>query len=304
MLVREFMSKGDFERASKAALKAAEAFSGIAKHSSGKAHRMALKRATVMIEITKVLRRGEPLPLDLVEALDSFYPAPPPPITPPEPSQETEEPVTPTSENGTEEVFIPPEDEAPVTETETETESSIEVSHEVLEGIEISRCLVGMLNRAKKSIQIMTMTLSDVRTIRVGSEDCEVNLLERLAAKAEEGVSVRLVTNDPSALGSKSDHFQKAIKKLLQLSDKVEILICSLMHIKAIIIDEAEVFEGSANFTIKGLSGIGEQVSWTNNPSFVKEFVERFHTFWTHSAKECNSCKNPSCEVHPANQRL
>ena len=74
LLVREFMSKGDFERASEAALKAAEAFSGIAKHSSGKAHRMALKRATIMIEVTKVLRRGEPLPLDLVKALDD--PAP------------------------------------------------------------------------------------------------------------------------------------------------------------------------------------------------------------------------------------
>jgi phosphatidylserine/phosphatidylglycerophosphate/cardiolipin synthase-like enzyme len=214
------------------------------------------------------------------------------------------EPVTSPAENGTEEAFVPPEGEEPPTDTDAETEPAVEVAHEVLEGIEIARALVGMLNRAKKSIRLMTMTLSDVRTIQLGSEDCEVNLLERLAAKAEEGLSVRIITNDPEALGSSSDHFSKAVKKLLKLSNKVEIVVCSLMHIKALIIDEAEVLEGSSNFTVKGLSGIGEQMSWTNNPEFVKQFVERFHGFWTHSSKDCTTCKNPTCEVHPSNQRL
>ncbi len=294
------MSKGDFERASKAALKAAEAFSGIAKHSSGKAHRIAVRRAEVMIEITKVLRNGEPLPLELVEALDSFYPAPQ--ITTPDPQPDTEQPVTPPTESETEEAFIPPEEEEP--KVETEPVAPEDVAHEVLEGIEIARALVGMINRAKKSIRLMTMTLSDVRTIKVGKDDCEVNLLERLAAKAEDGFSVRLLTNDPQALGSKSDHFSKAINKLLKLSDKIEIVVCSILHIKALIIDDAEVLEGSSNFTVKGLSGVGEQMSWTNNPEFVKQFVERFHGFWTHSSKECSTCKNQTCEVHPANQRL
>jgi phosphatidylserine/phosphatidylglycerophosphate/cardiolipin synthase-like enzyme len=264
---------------------------------------MALKRATIMIEVTKVLRRGEPLPLDLVKALDEFYPGPPPSVTQTEPSPEPDQPVTPTTEDATDEAFIPPEEGAE-TEGEPTTVAPEDVAHEVLKGIDIARALMGMLNRAQKSIKLMTMTLSDVRTVKVGKEDCEVNLLEQLAAKAEEGLSVRIITNDPEALGSSSDHFSKAIRKLLKLSNQVEIVVCSLMHIKALIIDEAEVLEGSSNFTVKGLSGIGEQMSWTNNPEFVKQFVERFHTFWTHSASECQSCKNPTCEVHPANQRL
>ncbi len=74
LLIRQFMGKGDFARAADAALKAAEAFNELAKHSTGKAHKVAYQRAKILVEITKILRREEPLPLDLVDALDSFFP--------------------------------------------------------------------------------------------------------------------------------------------------------------------------------------------------------------------------------------
>jgi hypothetical protein len=75
------------------------------------------------------------------------------------------------------------------------------------------------------------------------------------------------------------------------------------MHIKSLIIDEAEVFEGSANFTAKGLSGIGEQATWTNNSEFVTQFIERFDHYWVHQSSECTTCKNRTCEAHPLTHR-
>jgi hypothetical protein len=79
------MGKGDFARAAEASLKAAEAFNELAKHSTGKAHQVAYQRAKTLVEITKILRQEEPLPLDLVEALDSFFPVSESPL-PPAPS--------------------------------------------------------------------------------------------------------------------------------------------------------------------------------------------------------------------------
>ncbi|MFX1343397.1 MAG: phospholipase D-like domain-containing protein, partial [Promethearchaeota archaeon] len=79
--------------------------------------------------------------------------------------------------------------------------------------------------------------------------------------------------------------------------------VCAQMHIKALIIDESEVLEGSANFTTKGLSGIGEQATWTNNTEFVSQFVSRFDHYWVHQSSECTECKNRTCEVHALTRR-
>lgn len=297
LLVRQFLARGEFGRAANAALKAAEAFGEMAKHSSGSAHRMALRRGATMVEITKALRRGEPLSPQLADALESFYPSAP--ATTPQVTPEPEAPAPPKEISGGEGSAAPAQvEEAAPPETVTGGQ------HELLSGIGIACRLKDMLERASQSIRIMVQNLTDVKTITVGTETCEVNLLDRLAAKANQGVQVQLIVREPEAFGGLSNHFRQAVESLLQRASTLEILVCAQMHIKAVIVDSAEVLEGSANFTGKGLSGIGEQATWTSNATFVAKFVERFDHYWTHQSSECTTeCKNRTCEVHPLTRR-
>jgi len=287
LLLRRFLEQGDRERAARAALQAAEAFSGIAKHSTGASHRAAYQRAKLLVEVTKILRRDEPLPPEVASALESLYPTTAPPSPPSAPLHLDEAATAEMREEGREEERV--EEGGP--------------QREILSGLDISRRLISMLDRASHSIRIMVQSLTDVKEVAMGDESVEVNLLERLASKAEEGVVVRLIIRDPESLGGAGLHFRQAVEKLLSLSSRVEVLVCAQMHIKAIIVDEVEVMEGSPNFTVKGLSGLGEQASWTNDPSFVAQFVERFDRYWIHQSRECTSCKNRTCEVHPLTRR-
>jgi phosphatidylserine/phosphatidylglycerophosphate/cardiolipin synthase-like enzyme len=296
LLVRKFMGQGDFQRASNAALKAAEAFAELAKHSSGSASKLAYQRARSLVEITKALRKEEPLPLHLVDALDSFFPEDMD-IPFSEPVVEDGAPVL--SERFTKEP-----------EPSTEDASSLERSdltnstpHQLLNGISIACTLVEMLDRANRSIRIMVQNFTDVKTVTVGTQSCEINLLDRLIAKSKEGVKIRIIIREPEAFGSASKHFQEAVEKLLNEAPDIEILVCAQMHIKSLIIDEVEVLEGSANFTAKGLSGIGEQATWTTNSEFVTQFIHRFDQYWAHQGSECTACKNRTCEVHPLTRR-
>ena len=296
LLVRQFLGRGDFDRAAKAALKAAEAFGEIAKHSSGFAHRAAYRRAATMVKITKVLRRGEALSPELADALEVFYPSAPPPT--PQPSPRSEAPASSPNAGGGK-----AEPVSGIEET-TKTEAVPAGPHELLSGIGIACRLRDMLDRASESIRIMVQNLTDVKTITVGTETCELNLLDRLATKASQGVKVQLIVREPEAFGGSGNHFRQALEALLQQAPKVEILVCAQMHIKALIVDSSEVLEGSANFTGKGLSGIGEQATWTNNAAFVAKFVERFDRYWTHQSSECTSeCRTRTCEVHPLTRR-
>ncbi len=295
LLLRQFLGQGDFDRAAQAALKAAEVFKELAKHSNGSAHRVAYQRAKLMVEITKILKQGEPLPSQLVDALDSFYPSPSPQK---EQTTISEEPTT-----GT----IPADGDDEASSDDVAESTSVEpheVYHELLNGIAIACKICEMLDRASKSIRIMVQNLTDVKTITVGSETCHVNLIDRLVAKAKEGVTVRLIIRDPEAFGGLGDHFRKAVEQILQRSPAIEILVCTQIHIKALVVDENEVLEGSANFTGKGLSGIGEQATWTSNQDFVEKFVERFDRYWVHQSTECTGCKNRTCEVHPLTRRV
>lgn len=296
-LIRKFMSQGDFQRASDAALKAAEAFNEMAKHSSGSSSKLAYRRARTLVEITKALRKEEPLPMHLVDALDSFFP------------DDEDASLQVLEEDQAE---PPPDDSQPEElEPPIEKDSSSKddnvvglASHQLLNGISIACTIVEMLDRTTQSIRIMVQNFTDVKTVTVGTESCDINLLDRLISKAKEEVKIRIIIREPEAFGAASKHFQEAVEKLLQEAPTIEILVCAQMHIKSMIIDEAEVLEGSANFTAKGLSGIGEQATWTNNPEFVTQFTTRFDQYWVHQSSECTACKNRTCEVHPLTRRV
>ena len=290
------MGQGDFQRASEAALKAAEAFNELAKHSSGKAHKIAYKRARILVDITKALRNDEPLSLELVEALDSFFPAGTDSTSPPQIG--SEEP---------DQVFVEPSTDETSEDVASSQQTNNEIigltQHQLLNGISIACTLTEMLDRATESIRIMVQNFTDVKTVTVGPENCQVNLIDRLAQKAKAGVQIRIIIREPEAFGATAQHFQEAVERVLREAPTIEVLVCTQMHIKAIIIDASEVLEGSANFTAKGLSGIGEQASWTNNPEFVDQYVTRFDHYWVHQSPDCTGCKTRTCEVHPLTRR-
>lgn len=297
LLIRKFMSQGDFQRASNAALKAAEAFNEMAKHSSGSSSKLAYRRARSLVEITKALRKEEPLPMHLVDALDSFFP------------EDEEIHLSTIEESDSEQEFSDDaSDESELVGKQDAVSESSDVvdlaHHQLLNGISIACTLVEMLDRARQSIRIMVQNFTDVKTVTVGTESCEVNLLERLITKSKEGVKIRIIIREPEVFGAASKHFQEAVEKLLKDAPAIEILVCAQMHIKSLIIDDAEVLEGSANFTTKGLSGIGEQATWTNNSEFVSQFTTRFDQYWVHQSSECTACKNRTCEVHPLTRRV
>ena len=75
-----------------------------------------------------------------------------------------------------------------------------------------------MIDGAEESIRIMVQNFTDVKTITVGTETCDVNLLDRLIAKSNQGVLVRLIIREPEAFGALGFHFQKAVESLLHRS--------------------------------------------------------------------------------------
>jgi len=187
-----------------------------------------------MVEITKALRRGEPLSPELADALESFYPSAP--TEKPQAPPELEAPARPRESSGGEGAAAPGQ-----AEVAAPPEMSTSGQHELLNGIGIACRLKDMLERAAQSIRIMVQNLTDVKTITVGTETCEVNLLDRLTAKANQGVKVQLIVREPEAFGGLSNHFRQAVESLLQRAPNLEVLVCAQMHIKAVIVDSAEV---------------------------------------------------------------
>ena len=297
LLIRKFMSQGDFQKASNAALKAAEAFNEMAKHSSGSSSKLAYQRARSLVEITKALRKEEPLPIRLVDALDSFFP-------------EDKEASLPTIED--EETESLSDDKIPEEVESTKEKESVSqdkdlvglTRHQELSGIAIACTLVEMLDRAKQSIRIMLQNFADVKSITVGKESCEVNFLDRLIAKSKDGVKVRIIIREPEAFDTASKQFQEAVESLLQGAPTIEIVVCSQMHIKSLIIDDAEVLESSANFTPQGLSGIEEQATWTNNSDILTHFTTRFEKYWIQQSAECEPCEKRTCETHSLTRQI
>ncbi len=278
LLIRKFMGQGDLHRASDAALKAAEAFNEIAKHSTGSAHKIAYQRAKTLVKITKVLRRGEPLPMDLVDALDSFYP---------EESQHPSPPVESDSEeNEIEEESVEISEDSKI-EPNALGIKAVEASpFQRLNGISIACTLVEMLERASQSIRMFVHQITDVKSVVIGTQNCEVNLLNRLITKANAGVKVQIIICEPEAIEGVSNPNQEAVKRLRQEAPSIEMQVSADIQNKFLVIDEVELLEGSMNFTAEGLSRSDEEATWTNNTEYASQFIRRFDHYWDHQLSE------------------
>ena len=102
-------------------------------------------------------------------------------------------------------------------------------------------------------------------------------------AKNNEKLHVRIITtNDTSQVSHKEslELFKEYIKK----SKNVEVKIVKELHAKGMLVDGALLMDGSANFTLSGLTGKIESVRITKDQKEVKDFLETFNSLWEQSA--------------------
>jgi len=90
-----------------------------------------------------------------------------------------------------------------------------------------------------------------------------------------------LTTNDPS-----ETYHQKSLELLKEACKKnknIEVKIIKSLHAKGMVVDEVLLMEGSANFTVTGLTGNLENVRITKDQKEIKDFLREFDSVWEKS---------------------
>jgi phosphatidylserine/phosphatidylglycerophosphate/cardiolipin synthase-like enzyme len=159
----------------------------------------------------------------------------------------------------------------------------------LLQGSELYReVILDKLAHARESVEIATSTLKDMQVERQGKFVSVLALLSDLAAR---GVELRLLHAELP-----SRPFRASFEKRRRLtSGGLSLKICPRVHFKAIVIDGAWVYAGSANLTGAGLGAKGEgrrnfEVGFcTEDFETVDRIKALFEAIW--SGAECASCK-------------
>ena len=155
---------------------------------------------------------------------------------------------------------------------------------ELLCGSELHREVVlGKLLHARESVRIATANLKDMHVQGVSV----VAIFAQLAAR---GVSLRLLHAELP-----SRPFRASFEKRRRLWERMELKICPRVHFKAVLIDDAWVYVGSANLTGAGLGAKGEgrrnfELGFCSEDFDVVDRVKAlFEAVW--SGAECGQCK-------------
>jgi phosphatidylserine/phosphatidylglycerophosphate/cardiolipin synthase-like enzyme len=146
--------------------------------------------------------------------------------------------------------------------------------------------LEGML-QAKVSLDIMT---ADFKAMLVpdGVSRRAKSIVEIFRKLAEAGVEVRLLhAGTPSAAA--------LVELKRKLPENLTIRRCPRLHAKAVVIDSARMYLGSANLTGAGLGAKSdgrrnfEMGIWTTSPALIDGVMEQFNALWV--GHHCESCK-------------
>jgi phosphatidylserine/phosphatidylglycerophosphate/cardiolipin synthase-like enzyme len=157
----------------------------------------------------------------------------------------------------------------------------------------------GMLT-AKASIVIAT---ADFKAMLVpGSGRQAPSIVEYLVRLAKRGVEVRLMhASVPSSA---------ALRQLKrELPDLLTIRRCPRLHAKAVVIDTASMYLGSANLTGAGLGAKSdgrrnfEWGIWTQSTALIDAVMQNFNDLW--EGKQCIGCQRKDiCPVPLEEPRL
>ena len=159
----------------------------------------------------------------------------------------------------------------------------------LLQGSELYReVILDKLAHARESVLIATANLKDMQVERDGKFASVLALFSDLAAR---GVDLRILHAELP-----SRPFRASFEKRRRLTaGGLSLKICPRVHFKAVVIDGAWVYAGSANLTGAGLGAKGEgrrnfEVGFcTEDFETVDRVKALFEAIWT--GAECASCK-------------
>lgn len=121
-------------------------------------------------------------------------------------------------------------------------------SFEFLENREIyEEVISGLILKAKEAVWIATANLKDIH-IKVNGRMRP--LIKILADMSNAGIDIRFIYSSAPS--------RRLLDELKYMKHKIKFYKCIRNHIKAIIVDDAEIFLGSANFTGAGIGAKSE----------------------------------------------
>ena len=162
--------------------------------------------------------------------------------------------------------------------------------NQLLSGIEIARKVEEVLQRAEYYIYIMQFLLFDVKLVQQGNERVQLNLIELLKQKKDEGLEVKIILNHPRNLSE--DMQPRQFESIKQLAlHKIPLLLCEQVHHKFLITDNS-ILHGSANFTLTGLSGKRDELVYTESSELLIQFQTLFLKRWSQKDYNCKNCGN------------
>ncbi len=171
----------------------------------------------------------------------------------------------------------------------------------VVDAQHFQRIVLDGIASATVSLDIMTadfkaMLVPDRMTRRARS------IIEVFRGLAGKGVEIRLLH-----AGTPSSAALRELKR--ELPDGLTIRRCPRLHSKAVIIDTASMYLGSANLTGAGLGAKAdgrrnfEMGVWTRNASMIESVLDHFNHLW--EGRACDTCKRKDiCPVPLEEPRL
>ena len=123
---------------------------------------------------------------------------------------------------------------------------------------------------ANKRIWIVTYSITGPDSARMAS------VYDRLQEKMEQGVDVRLL------MSGELDR-NEAIYQALKEKYDFEVRIYRgqrTMHVKTILVDEAHVYSGSANFTLTGFGRPSESTIYLKSKELAEKIEKKVDSLW------------------------
>ena len=156
--------------------------------------------------------------------------------------------------------------------------------------------VIGALSRAQHSLWIATANLKDVRMeAPIGTvaraRKRYVSVVEYFSGLVSSGVELRILLGSPP-----SGPFRESLGKRKALVPTRQWLRqCPRVHLKLVVVDGADLYLGSANFTGAGMGAKGDSRRnfelgiTTTDHVLVDAAQRRFDRIW--SGRECKGCR-------------
>jgi phosphatidylserine/phosphatidylglycerophosphate/cardiolipin synthase-like enzyme len=158
----------------------------------------------------------------------------------------------------------------------------------VVDGEHFHRIVRQGILTARTSLDISTADFKAMLVPEAGGSRRARSIVEILRRLADRGVEIRLLH-----AGTPSSAALRELRK--ELPGNLTIRRCPRLHAKAVVIDSARMYLGSANLTGAGLGAKAagrrnfEMGIWTESPALIDGVLEQFNALW--EGHQCASCR-------------